>query len=86
VAISEFEITSGTLARLWMTRRYGRPDLETDTLAWIDASGTAAHRAAAAEFRRRVADGDVPTAVPGAERVAQFVDGEYAVHRFRYVT
>jgi hypothetical protein len=86
VAISEFEITSGTLARLWMTRRYGRPDLETDTLAWIDATGTAAHRAAAAEFRRRVADGDVPTAVPGAERVAQFVDGEYAVHRFRYVT
>ena len=86
VAISEFEITSGTLARLWMTRRYGRPDIEAETLSWIDAGGSAAHRAAAAEFRRRVGEGDVPDVIPDAERVAEFVDGEYAVHRFRYVT
>lgn len=86
VAVSEFEITSGTLARLWLTRRWGRPDLEAETLAWIDAEGTAAHRAAATEFRRRCDDGDSPEPMPSAERVAQFVDGEYAVHRFRYRT
>ncbi|HUS44054.1 MAG TPA: glycosyltransferase [Ilumatobacteraceae bacterium] len=86
VAISEFEITSGTLARLWMTRRYGRSDIEAETLTWIDTHGSPGHRAAASEFRRRVAEGDVPALVPGAERVAEFVDGEYAVHRFRYVT
>ena len=86
VAISDFEITSGTLARLWMTRRYGRPDIEAETLAWIDTDGTAPHRAAAAEFRRRSSAGDAPEPLPGAERVAEFVDGEYAVHRFRYVT
>lgn len=86
VAISEFEITSGTLARLWMTRRYGRPDIEAETLAWVDAHGSPAHRAAAAEFRRRVAEGDAPDPISDAERVAEFVDGEYAVHRFRYVT
>jgi cellulose synthase/poly-beta-1,6-N-acetylglucosamine synthase-like glycosyltransferase len=86
VAISDFEVTSGTLARLWMTRRYGRPDLEAETLAWIDADGTPAHRAAATEFRRRAADGDAPAVIHDAARVAQFVDGEYAVHRFRYLT
>jgi len=86
VAISDFEITSGTLARLWMTRRYGRRDIEAETLTWIDTSGTNAHRAAAREFRRRVAEGDVPDVIPDSERVAQFVDGEYAEHRFRYLT
>ena len=86
VDISEFELTSGALARLWLMRRYGRRDLETETLAWIDSDGTRAHRAAAVEFRDRVAHGDVPTELPGASQVAQFVDGEYADHRFRYVT
>lgn len=86
VSISEFETTSGTLARLWMTRRYARPDIEAETLAWIDAHGTPAHRSAADEFRRRAAAGDVPDPIGDAARVAQFVDGEYAVHRFRYVT
>jgi len=86
VAISEFEITSGTLARLWMTRRYSRPDIEAETLAWVDGHGSPAHRAAATEFRRRVTEGDVPAPIADAGRVAEFVDGEYAVHRFRYVT
>jgi GT2 family glycosyltransferase len=86
VAVSDFEITSGTLARLWMTRRYGRPDIEAETLAWVDAAGTAAHRAAADEFLRRTAEGDVPDTIPDADRIAEFIDGEYAIHRFRYVT
>lgn len=86
VEVSEFQITSSSLARLWLTRRWGRPDLEAETLAWIDTEGLPAHRAAAAEFRRRCAGGDSPEPIPAAEGIAQFVDGEYAVHRFQYQT
>ncbi len=34
----------------------------------------------------RVAEGDVPTELAGAVGVAEFVEGEYALHRFRHTT
>lgn len=86
IEVSGFERMSGTLARLLLTRRYGRPDLEAETLDWISTDGAEEHRAAAEKFRLRVADGDVPTELAGAIDVAQFIEGEYALHRFRHTT
>jgi hypothetical protein len=87
VESSEFAQYSSGLARLFLAYRYGRIDLADELLAWIDAGGagaTDAHRRVAGEFRERQARGDVPARLEGAERVAQFVDGEYAVHRWTY--
>lgn len=87
VEASEFAQYSSGLARLFLAYRYGRVDLADDLLAWIDRAGagaTEAHRRVAAEFRERQARGDLPARLDGAERVAQFVDGEYAVHRWTY--
>ena len=86
VEVSDFERASGTLARLFLTRRYGRPDLEAETLEWIALDGSEAHRAAAEEFAARVADADVPDELTGVVDVAQFIEGEYALHRFRHAT
>jgi hypothetical protein len=72
---------------MFLAHRYGRVDLADELLAWIDRAGsgaTEAQRRAAAEFRERQARGDLPPPLEGAERVAQFVDGEYAVHRWTY--
>jgi GT2 family glycosyltransferase len=82
VAGSDFEARSGALARLWLARRYGRPDIETEWLSFVDEHGSAPQRAAVAEFRQRLGDGDVPEPIEGGDRIAQFVQGEYAVHRF----
>lgn len=82
---SDLERRSGALARLWLTRRYGRPDLEASTRAGIespDVPATDPRREALAEFDRRVASGDAPEPIAGAADVAQFVEGEYARHRF----
>jgi hypothetical protein len=78
------EQLSGQLARLWLCRRYGRPDLEAEHVAVLESSEDEDHRALAAEYRSRLAAGDVPTELAGAASVAEFVDGEYTSHRFVY--
>ena len=72
----------GVLGRLMLTYKFDRPDLLADTVAAIDAGGTADQRAAVDEWRRRVAAGTLPQVIGEAESVAQFVGGEYARHRF----
>lgn len=87
VEASDFAQYSSALARMFLAHRFGRVDLADDLLAWIEDAGlgaTAAQRRAAAEFRERQGRGDVPPPLAGAQRVAQFVDGEYAVHRWTY--
>jgi GT2 family glycosyltransferase len=81
---SPTEARSNALARLWLYRRYGRPDLEAELLDGFDRSGDATLVGVAAEFRARVAAGDAPVPLHGAESVAQFVDGQYAPRRFAY--
>jgi hypothetical protein len=82
------------LARLLLCRRWGRRDLEAETLSWLaghELAGAAdagadpegePYRRALAAYRQREAEGRLPEPVPGAERVAQFVGGNYATHRF----
>lgn len=72
----------GTLGRLMLTHKFDRPDLLSDTMATIEASGTSDQRAAVKEWRRREAAGALPSVLPNARSVAEFVGGEYARHRF----
>lgn len=79
---TQVEVYEGTLARLMLGRKYGRPDIVEQTIASIEGHGQGTQFDALAEFRRRSDEGSVPAAVEGAERAAQFEGGEYAVHRF----
>jgi hypothetical protein len=83
---SPTEARSSVLARLWLHRRYARPDLEAAVLADLDRSGDHELTDAAAEFRRRVASGDAPEPVDRAATVAEFVDGQYAPRCFEYTS
>jgi hypothetical protein len=71
-----------SLARLLLCRRWGRPDLEAETLAWLATHPAGPYHEALLAYRTREAAGTLPEAVDGAELVAQFVDGNYATHRF----
>ncbi len=81
---SEFEHESGVLSRLFLARRYERPDVVEQTLEWVDVRGTASHRRAAATYRARLVDGDVPEPMPGAGLVANLDSDYYGPNRFRY--
>jgi len=65
-----------------LATRWNRPDIVEETIASVEAGQSEIQRAALAEFRSRVASGRVPDPEPDPEGVAQFIDGEYAAHRF----
>jgi len=75
---------SSHLARLWLYRRYDRPDLERAFLDAVDPSLDPIAADAIAEFRQRVAAGDTPEPLLGGRDVASFIDGQYARRRFSY--
>ncbi len=78
----EYEIYHSALGRLMLARRWDRADIVEETERAIDAGESAIQHAALAEFRARVAGGRAPQPEPDPMKIAQFVDGEYAVHRF----
>lgn len=78
----DYELYHAALGRLMLATRWSRPDIVDETIASIEAGQSEVQLAALAEFRSRVASGRIPTPEADAEEVAQFVDGEYAVHRF----
>lgn len=82
VGASETESYYSTFAGLMLARRYGRPDIETQIVTWISGHGEPAQRRALNEFRDRERSGTTPVPLAGAERVAEFVGGAYARHRF----
>ncbi len=69
-------------ADLLLNQKYGEPRRFDDVLAWYTEHGSDVQRQAAAALGERRAEGRLPSPVPGAERVAFFRDGFYAVHRF----
>jgi hypothetical protein len=71
-----------SLARLLLCRRWGRPDLEAETLTWLAGQGPGPYHDALLAYRQREAAGVLPEPIEGADRVAEFVDGNYAVHRY----
>lgn len=76
------ELYHGTLGRLMLATRYGRPDLVEETIERISRSGEPAQREALADFTARRDERRLPGSIEGADRVAQFFGGEYARHRF----
>lgn len=80
--VSDHEIYHSALGRLMLATRWNRPDIVEETIASVETGQSQIQRAALAEFRSRVASGRVPDPEPDPEGVAQFIDGEYAVHRF----
>lgn len=81
---SAMQARSSHLARLWLYRRYARPDLERAFLESVDDDRDPVAADAIAEFTRRVDAGDVPDALAEAALVADFVDGRYGRMRFLY--
>ena len=69
-------------ADLLLSRKYGGPGRFEDRLAWYGKNGSEPQRHAAEAFRERQAEGRLPSPVPGADKVAFFLDASYAVHRF----
>ncbi len=69
-------------ADLLLSQKYGEPRRFDDVLAWYTEQGSDVQRQAAAALGERRDEGRLPSPVPGAERVAFFRDGFYAVHRF----
>jgi GT2 family glycosyltransferase len=81
---SEQAARSSHLARLWLYRRYGRPDLEKEFLGGIDPHLDPVAADAVDDFLQRGADGDFPEVLEGAGNVAEFIDGQYSPRRFSY--
>jgi GT2 family glycosyltransferase len=81
---SALEARSSHLARLWLYRRYERPDLEHALREHARTAGDPLLASAVEEFESRVAAGDAPEPIAAAETVAHFVDGQYAPRRFAY--
>jgi GT2 family glycosyltransferase len=79
---SDHEIYHSALGRLMLATRWNRPDIVEETIASIEAGQSDIQRAALDEFRSRLAGGRVPDPESDPEGVAQFIDGEYAAHRF----
>jgi hypothetical protein len=82
VVASEVEQYYGAFARLMLARRYDRPDIEQETTDFIEDHGNDALKRGLREFELRVASGDAPEKLPRASHVAEFVGGEYALHRY----
>jgi GT2 family glycosyltransferase len=79
---SETEVYHSLRGRLLLARRFGTPELEATTIADVERHGNESQKLAVEDFRRQLEEGKVPERIAGAERVAQFIDGEYAEHRF----
>jgi hypothetical protein len=76
------EVYHSALGRLTRARRWDRADIVEETERAIELEGTAIQRDALEEFRARTADGRAPQPEPDPAEIAQFIDGEYARHRF----
>ncbi len=79
---SEEEERHAAEADMLLIQKYGPPGRFDQRLAWYSEHGTGAQRLAAEAVRERQVEGRLPSPVPGAERVAFFLDGSYAARRF----
>jgi glycosyl transferase family 2 len=79
---THIELYEGLLGRLLLATRFGRDDVVEETIELVGAHGSTEQQRAVAEFERRRSDGVLPDAVANADRVAEFVDGEYGRRRF----
>lgn len=79
---SDIEVYHSLRGRLLLARRYARPDIEEETITRVERHGNDAQMRAVSDFLDEVRAGRVPEPIADAHRVAEFIDGEYAEHRF----
>jgi hypothetical protein len=79
---SDTEVYYSLYGRLLLARRYSRPEIEEQTVAYVTRYGSDAQRRAADDFAAASLVGNLPEPIGDAYRVAEFIDGEYAEHRF----
>lgn len=70
-------------AGLLLPYKYSRPDLTDQCLEHFLKFGDEPQRRAAASFELRRATGRLPIPIDPDHSIAQFIDGAYAVHRFK---
>lgn len=80
----EAEIRYSAEAAVLLAWRYSRSDLAMETLRSLESSPDGRHRDVAAGLRARLRAGNMPEPLDPEHRIAMFVDGNYAVHRFSY--
>ncbi len=78
----DVEIFHSALGRLMLATRWDRPDIAEETITLIETGESEIQHSALEEFRSRVKAGRVPDVEPDSAAVAEFIHGEYAVHRF----
>jgi len=71
-------------AALILAWKFSRPDLSEAWASAMEESSMPLQRKAAAEFRRRMGAGELPIPIDPDGRTAQFIDGDFAEHRFSY--
>lgn len=79
---SPAEVYYSAEAAILLAHKYSRPDLVKSLLAGYRKEGGAAVLRAVAEYETREKNGQLPSPLDGKHKVAQFVKGNYAVHRF----
>lgn len=78
---SSAEIYYSAEAAILLTAKYSRPELTEALVIQFDAEGGAPAKAAG-EYRRRRAAGQLAAPIDADHTVGQFINGNYAVHRF----
>ena len=79
---SSAEVYYSAEAALLLAHKYSRPDLVKKISHALRSSSEESVRRAVDEYERRATTGTTPTPIDVKHRVAEFVDGNYAVHRF----
>lgn len=79
---SAAEVYYSAEAAILLAYKYSRADLATDLVSRFKRDGNEAVLKAANEFESRRSSGRLPVQLDPDHKVAQFINGNYAVHRF----
>lgn len=81
--VGEAERFYSAQAALFLSYKYSREDLTSRWLSEFEGAGESNFLRAAASFREREAEGALPEQIDLDHKVAMFVEGNYAPHRFK---
>jgi hypothetical protein len=78
------ELAQSTIVSVLLPWRYSRQDLALERLAAMERTDDETVQDAARTLRARIDSGQMPEPIDPDHRVAEFVGGEFARHRFSY--
>lgn len=84
IMAGEGELEHSARVRVLLPWRYGRRDLALAALEALEGAPDELSQRVGAELRARIDAGDMPEAIDHDHVVAQFVNDDYAEHRFSY--